>query len=110
LSMLRKPLPNRKNIVISRTMQPAEGIDVCDSISAAIEKAGSYDTEAFVIGGGSIYKALLPLADKMYLSYVNEEFDGDTYFPELDESEWDIESQESCQEFDFVIYRRVKRK
>lgn len=79
-----KPLPNRKNIIITR--QPdfnAQGCIVANSIEDAVKKAGNPE-EIFIIGGTEIFKQSLDLADKIYLTEIHHSFDGDTYFPNLD--------------------------
>lgn len=101
-----KPLPNRNNVVISSSFPATPGIDVCQTVDEALEKARSYRKDVFIIGGSSIYQQTIPLADKMYLSYVKKEYDGDTFFPEFDESEWKIESRENFAEFELVVYVR----
>ena len=105
-SMSSKPLPNRNNIVLSSSLRPTEGIDVCRTIQEAVEKAKSYGKEIFVIGGSSIYRQTIPLADKMYLSYIKKYYEGDTFFPAFDESEWEIETKEEHEAFDVVVYVR----
>jgi dihydrofolate reductase len=85
-----RPLPGRLNIVVTRNPEYiAEGAEVCTSLSEAIEKAkeiSEADTEAeiFVIGGGELYKEALPLAEKLYLTLIHEEKDGDVFFPEYE--------------------------
>jgi len=106
-----KPLPNRKNIVVSRSVSSIEGVDVCSSLEDAIEKAKSYGKEIFIIGGASIYEMAIPLADKMYLSYVKVNYKGDTYFPKFDKDVWDVVSERTYnegkdEEFNLVIYKR----
>jgi dihydrofolate reductase len=79
-----RPLPKRKNIVL--TDQKDEAIDGCEmaySIEDAIEKMDA-DSENFIMGGGSIYKQFLPLAQKLYLTRVHQDFEADTFFPEID--------------------------
>ena len=83
-----KPLSGRQNIVISR--QPhykAEGCTVVSSPEAAIAAAGTVD-EIMVIGGGEIYRAFLPLADRIYLTRIDTDIEGDAHFPELDPGDW----------------------
>ena len=90
-----RPLPGRQNIVITR--QPgysAEGCDVVASVDEALEAAGAVP-EVMVIGGGDIYRQLLPRASRIYLTRVDAEIDGDTFFPELDESNWEIVASEA---------------
>ncbi len=90
-----RPLPGRQNIVITR--QPdfaAVGCDVVASPEAAIEAAGDVD-EIMIIGGSHIYDAFLPMADRIYLTRVHAEVDGDAFLPELHENEWHADSTES---------------
>jgi dihydrofolate reductase len=92
---LGKPLVGRTNIVISR--QPdfhAEGIKLVKTIEDAMEVAADADAkEAFVIGGGEIYRQTLPLVHRIYMTRVHVELNGDTYFPEIDYKEWELLSQ-----------------
>lgn len=85
-----RPLPGRKNIVLTRAANvQIEGVTVVNSLDEAI--AAVADTEELmVIGGGSIYELLLPEAERLYLSFVEGEFEGDAWFPEFDEEEWEI--------------------
>jgi len=87
-----KPLPGRINIVISRQQNySVEGCLVAKSLEDALEIA-KQDNEVFIIGGGEIYKQSLSLSDKIYLTRVHAGFAGDTFFPELNLSEWTTES------------------
>jgi dihydrofolate reductase len=105
------PLPRRNTIVVSRSFsEETEGIDVCRTLSEAVEKAKSYGKKIFIAGGAAIYRQALPLADKLYLSYIKKDYDGDTYFPEFEESEWEVTEEEDHPEFVFVVYERKKRR
>jgi dihydrofolate reductase len=85
-----KPLPNRVNIIISRNDQYIEGVTVKGSIESAIEFAKEQGANELVIGGGEeIYKLALPMVSRMYITKVHTEVDGDTFFPEFDEGEWE---------------------
>jgi len=107
-----KPLPGRKNIVISRSGFEADEVIVVDSIEAAIAEV--YDAEeVMIIGGASFYDQMISNAHRMYLTYVNTECEGDVWFPEFDQNDWDVVSEESFaadekNNFDFKIveYRR----
>jgi dihydrofolate reductase len=113
LSLPKGALPNRRNIVI--TDNPEEKFDRCEmvgSIQDAIE-AVKNEREAFIIGGGMIYRQFYPLAGKLYLTLVHRDFDADVYFPEIDYSEWEETSRED--HFDEVngfeySYLNLKRK
>ena len=94
LSLPKGALPNRRNIVI--TDNPNEQFDRCEmapSVDLAIE-AVKDQTEAFIIGGGSIYRQFFPLAGKLYLTLVHRDFDADVYFPEVDYSQWEVMARE----------------
>ncbi|NOH63807.1 type 3 dihydrofolate reductase [Vibrio sp. RE88] len=76
-----RPLPGRQNIVISRDANLAiEGVTTVTSIDDAIQAAGEVE-EVMIIGGGAIYKACLPQADKLYVTYIDAQIEGDTQFP-----------------------------
>ena len=80
-----KPLPNRRNIIITRDNEyKAEGCEIVNSLEEALMLCNN---DCFIIGGGEIYKQSMGLADKIYLTIVNEDFEGDTFFPEIG-SEW----------------------
>ena len=88
LSLPKGALPNRRNIVI--TDNPDEKFDRCEmvlSIEEAVE-AVKNETEAFIIGGGMIYRQFYPVAGKLYLTLVHQDFEADVYFPEINYSEW----------------------
>lgn len=77
-----RPLPGRQNVVISRNKQFfAEGCDVVESLNAAINLL-SDEVEIMIIGGGFLYSQTINKADKLYLTFIDLEIDGDTYFPE----------------------------
>lgn len=87
-------LPNRRNIVLSRQKLELEGAEIYASLDEAL-KATSEEEEVFVIGGGQLYKEILALADKLYLTEVKASYpDADTHFPELNEAEWTLLSEE----------------
>lgn len=89
-----KPLPDRKNIVITRAPQyQAEGCFLAHSFGEALALAEN-DSEIFVIGGAEIYTIALQEAGRMYLTYVDTEIDADTFFPDFLEEEWRVVSTE----------------
>lgn len=92
---LGKPLTGRTNIVITRQQdwQP-EGVIVVHDVKEAMAAAAGTDAkEAFIIGGGEIYKQTLPISQRVYLTRVHTALDADTYFPELNEADWELLSQ-----------------
>jgi len=83
-----RPLPGRLNIIISQNQDYiVEGCQVVHSIDEAFSAASQYD-EAMVIGGASFYAQALPYANRLYLTVIDENFDGDATFPEYNEGEW----------------------
>jgi dihydrofolate reductase len=85
-----RPLPGRKNIVISHDSDyKAEGIEVVGSVEAALALVNDVE-EAMVIGGGAIYKHCLPVAQRLYITHIDANINGDTYFPEYDLKEWQL--------------------
>lgn len=109
---LPKALPGRKNIVISRNPDfVAPGATVVSTADAAIKE--SETDEVFIIGGASIYKEFLPLADKLYITEVDfEDKEADVFFPEIDLLMWDKvilgEGEENSVSFRFTMYTRKK--
>lgn len=94
LSLPKWPLPNRRHIVITDKKDDVfAGCEVVFSIEEAVERVKN-EPEAFVIGGGMIYRQLYPLAGKLYLTLVHQPFEADVFFPEIDYSEWDVISRE----------------
>ena len=85
-------LPGRRSIVITRQANyEAEGCDVVTTMDAALELASDAD-EVMIIGGGKVYEQLLPMTDRIYLTRVHAEINGDTFFPKISEDEWRIVS------------------
>lgn len=96
-----KPLPNRLNIIITRNPDyAAEGALVVHSLKDALVLADQQkQQEVFILGGGEIYRQALEqqLVDRIYLTEIKDSFEGDTYFPELDESQWQETHREEYQ-------------
>ena len=82
------PLPDRLNVVMTRTPRGITGVEEVLSKEEALEVASSFSEEVFVIGGENIYTEFMPLAVRMYLTIVNLKVDEDTVFPKWDEEQW----------------------
>ena len=86
-----KPLKNRRNIVVSSQKDYAiNGAELFDSVDKVLNVLKEEKDEVFCIGGASLYKTLLPKADKLYITRVYKDFEADVFFPEIDESVWEI--------------------
>lgn len=88
-----KPLPKRRNIVITRQAISIEGCEVVPSVEAAIELCKTED-EVFIVGGAEIYRQSIPLTNRIYLTIIDQDFEGDTFFPELNSDEWQEKDRE----------------
>jgi dihydrofolate reductase len=82
-----KPLPKRRNIIITRQDITIEGCEVVNSIEAALSLAKD-EQEVFITGGAEIYKQSLHLTDRIYLTIVYKKFEGDSFFPEINRQQW----------------------
>lgn len=115
-----RPLPGRTNIVVTRQQDYVadnEKVVVVHSVEEGIEYAKKHgDIEPFVIGGGMIYKYALDhdLIDRMYITHIDNNFEGDTYFPEFDEKTWKktshIHNQKDHRhewDFDYAVYEKA---
>lgn len=106
-----KPLPQRRNIVLSRQWQSVSGIEVVSSLEEAL-KLTHHDEEVMVIGGSSLFAEALPLATKIYLTRIHHHFTADVYFPVIDESWVCLSSNEyladeqNAYSMQFQIYQR----
>ena len=103
LSYLGKPLPDRTNIVVTRSNICIEGCLVYDSLEKALEAAHAVDTEEVHIGGGSeIYAQALPYVDRLYLTLIDDEPEADSFFPDYSEFTKVIESEK--REYEGLTY------
>ena len=111
-SLPKGPLPNRKNIVISRNVNlKIDGAIVVKSLKKAINLC-SIEDEVFIIGGGQIYKEALPIANKLYITHINKEFPADTFFPEIPKKFKVLEREDhlgnSDLPFSYITYKQNK--
>ncbi len=111
-SLGSRPLPKRTNIVITRADRVFEGALTAHSLEEAIRLAEG-DEEIFIIGGAQIYREALRIADRMYITRVMHDYEGDTSFPDIDLSEWELVAEEKHDRgeeyeypFAFLTYER----
>lgn len=115
-----RPLPNRRNIILTLNANfKREGVEVYYSIEElekSLKESMKEDEEAFIIGGGQIYKLFIDKADRLYITHVNANFpDADTYFPIIDKNKWEIISEDkhdkdekNIYDCNFVVYEKIK--
>ena len=113
-SLPKHPLPNRRNIVLTdvqgKTFEGAEAVYSIEELCAKVQG----EEEAFVIGGGMVYRQMMPIADKLYITHIHHSWeDADTFFPEIREDEWKLISSEEHKadeknpyDFTFCTYNR----
>jgi dihydrofolate reductase len=108
-SLPRKPLPGRRNLVVTRNPAfVAPGAEVVTSLEAALARCADA-SEAFVIGGAELFAQALPRVQRAYVTEIDADFAGDTFFPTLDPAQWREVSRrpgESSPPHDFVVYER----
>jgi len=117
-----KPLPNRKNIIITRdATYGGQGIEVVNSLEEALRLASleqgrefeenQNEVEVFVIGGGDIYKQAIDKANKLYITEIHQDFEGDTLFPLIDKTIWQETSRtdnlDQAIPYSFVTYKKT---
>ena len=101
-----KELPAKHVFVVTRQDITYKNAETCASLDEAIKCAAQFDNDIYIAGGGSIYEQALDTADKMYLSYIKGDFDGDTFFPKFENSQWRIEKRVDYPKFEFVVYQK----
>lgn len=109
-----RPLPGRKNIVISRDENfTAPGVEVVTSVEAALALVIEHE-EVMVIGGGAIYQHCLASAQRLYITHIDADIEGDTYFPDYDLTVWkkvasDIRpsDEKNLYQLDFCVYEKI---
>jgi len=125
-SLPKKPLPGRLNIIVSRTMTAssvpknelcpqksssvpndnAQNVKIFPSLSAAIEHCVGYE-KIFICGGETIYRQALPLANKIDLTLIPGQYEGDTFFPEIDTASWTVADTVNFDDFSIITYTRT---
>lgn len=114
---LGRVLPNRKHVILTKSLDykvDHEAVEVVNDVSE-LEPYINSSEENFVIGGGAIYRLLMPYANRLYITRIEKEFEGDTYFPQIDEQEWEIveveegiQNEENPYPYSYITYQRKK--
>jgi dihydrofolate reductase len=114
MSFPKRPLPNRINIVLTSKDIEIQGAQVVSNIEDLLNTLESYknEKEIYILGGGSVYKQLMPYAERLYITHVFDSFEADTFFPEIND-EWEVESVTADKEnlfhehpHVFAVYKR----
>jgi len=107
-SLPKRPLPGRPNIIISRSL-PADAAPqaaVFSSLQEAVQRCADYQ-KIFICGGASLYREALPLAHKIELTVIHQQYEGDAFFPEIDPAQWAKTNTVDCDGFSFVSYEKA---
>ena len=112
---LGRVLPNRKHVILCNDMEMKidnENVEILNDISM-LDKYIKSEEEHFIIGGATIYKLLMPYANKLYVTLIHEEFEGDVYFPEIEEKEWKVidrenglRNEENPFDYEYITFER----
>lgn len=112
---LGRILPNRKHVILCNDMEmniDDKNVEILEDISMLKDYIDS-EEEHFVIGGATIYKLLMPYANKLYLTLIHEEFEGDVYFPEIEEKDWKVidreeglRNKENPFDYEYITFER----
>ncbi|MGD8345338.1 MAG: dihydrofolate reductase [Desulfobacterales bacterium] len=111
---LKYPLAQRTNIIVTRQADyVAEGCVVVHDLSQALKSGPPGEDEAFIIGGGQLYRAAFALCDRIYLTVIPRDIDGDTYFPKIPSAEFRVIESSTItaagvEPYDFFTYERIK--
>ncbi len=113
-SLPKKPLPNRRNIVMTNSSQNIAGAEVAHSLAEVVEMTKD-ENEVFVMGGASVYELFMPYCDKLYLTKIVSNFEADVFFPEIDMEKWMISEiefipKDEKNEFDLYFQTLIKKK
>ncbi len=108
IKRLGHPLPNRKNVVVSTdpNYKVAEGVILYNSLDEAIKK--HKNEELWIIGGASVYNQTMQKADKLYITHIDGDYEGDVHFPKISTKDWTLESEEIHPGYRFALYRKIE--
>lgn len=101
-----KLLPQRKTLVLSHNEVDILGVKTYHSVAEVLKDYLHSEEELFICGGRSIYEAFLEYADKLYITHIDKEYQGDCYFPDIDYSLYELTKQTKSKDLLFCVYRR----
>ncbi len=107
ISYINKPLPGRTSIIATLTDYTYPGVEITNDIINYLKEFPT-DEEIFIIGGKIIYDLTLELADRLYITHVDKEYNGDVYFKEIDYSKYNKISEKITGDLNFSVYERIE--
>lgn len=106
---LGRPLPGRKNVVVTHNpLFSYPEVEVVLDLKEYVAKHKNTEEEIFVIGGAQIFKETLAMCDRLYITHIDKEYEGDVFFPEVDLSEYQIIKQQTEDVLHFIVYEKVR--
>lgn len=110
VNRIGKPLPNRENYVATLTNDfNYPNVNVINDLISFLKTIKDVSEEYFIIGGKTIYELSLPYADRLYITHINKEYEGNVYFPKINYSEYKKIKSNKIDELDFCVYERIKK-
>ncbi|XMB66559.1 dihydrofolate reductase [Mycoplasmatota bacterium zrk1] len=107
ISYLGRPLPDRHTLLLTRGKESDYDVEVVNSVDEVLEKYKHSEVELFICGGKSVYEQFLPFADKLYITHIDKEYQGDTYFPRYNINEWEKVFERVDGVLNFSVYKRI---
>lgn len=104
-----QPLPDRYNLILSKSLDSVEGAEVFSGFEAAVQRAIRYNRKIFFIGGREVYRRALDIAKYMYISWIPNDVEGDVKFPAFDIRQWEPIKEKSFEKFHLTLYQRKKK-
>lgn len=102
--VMKGHLVSSHNVVVTHSPVDSSQADFASSLEEALRKAHNYDPDVYLVGGQSIFEQSIPMADRMQLSYIKKDYEGNKFFPMFSEDGWLKESTEDFPEFEYVVY------
>jgi dihydrofolate reductase len=106
LSSLKKPLPDRHLVVMTRNPEAFSGVETYSSLERFLDVYQTKEEEIFIIGGKMIYEQFLPLVNRLYITHIDQEFLGNVYFPPIEYAQFDCISETKVDDLRFCVYER----
>ncbi|HEY8364496.1 MAG TPA: dihydrofolate reductase [Haloplasmataceae bacterium] len=106
LSYLHKPLPNRESIVLTSKPEDYPNVQCFTSVEAFLDVYKDYPEEIFIIGGKKVYEQFINIVKRLYITFINESYEGDTYFPKFNMDDFQLISKKDIDKLSFCILER----
>lgn len=106
LSTLKKPLPNRHHVILTRNKDKYQNLETYQNINDFLKNYQNKKEEVFVIGGAQIFNQLLPYVDRLYITHIKQEYEGDVYFPLYKKNDFELITEKLNGELRFCVYER----